>query len=132
MHSIGSAAKKTRLPTKTVRYYADIGLVVPESRSAKGYRMYDDRSLRRLVFVRHARAFGFSIETCRELLALYADKTRTSASVKAIALSHLAEIDEKLAELNTLRNELSHLAENCAGDNRADCPILSSLADDGT
>ncbi|MEJ6707865.1 MAG: Cu(I)-responsive transcriptional regulator [Amylibacter sp.] len=131
MHTIGAAAKRTDLPTKTIRYYADIGLVVPGGRSDKGYRLFDDRALRRLIFVRRARAFGFSIETCRTLLALYTDQTRSSADVKAIALDHLAEIDKKLADLQTLRDELTHLAASCAGDSRADCPILSAMAGDG-
>lgn len=127
MYTIGTAAKRTGMSTKTIRYYADIGLVVPESRSESGYRLYDDRALRRLIFVRRARAFGFSVDTCRNLLALYSDQTRASADVKAIALDHLAEIDDKLRELQTLRDELAHLADSCAGDERADCPILSAL-----
>lgn len=131
MHNIGTAAKKSGLSTKTIRYYADINLVAPEGRSAKGYRLYDDRSLRHLVFVRRARSFGFSIDTCRTLLALYTDQSRSSKDVKSIALAHLLEIDSKLAELKSLRDELSHLAESCAGDTRADCPILSAMAEDG-
>lgn len=127
MYTIGTAAKRTDMPTKTIRYYADIGLVVPEGRSEKGYRLYDDRALQRLIFVRRARAFGFSINTCRSLLALYSDQSRSSSDVKAIALDHLAEIDDKLSELQTLRDELAHLADSCAGDERADCPILSAL-----
>ena len=129
MYTIGTAAKRTQMPTKTIRYYADIGLVTPEGRSDKGYRLYDDRALRRLIFVRRARAFGFSVETCRTLLALYTDQSRSSADVKSIALDHLSEIDDKLRELQTLRDELAHLADSCAGDERADCPILSAMAD---
>lgn len=128
MYTIGTAAKKTDMPTKTIRYYADIRLVTPKGRSEKGYRLYDDRALRRLIFVRRARAFGFSVETCRNLLALYSDQSRASADVKAIALNHLSEIDAKLRELQTLRDELAHLVNTCAGDDRADCPILTGLA----
>ena len=128
MYTIGTAAKKTDMPTKTIRYYADIRLVTPVGRSGKGYRLYDDRALRRLIFVRRARAFGFSVETCRNLLALYSDQSRASADVKAIALNHLSEIDAKLRELQTLRDELARLANTCAGDERADCPILTGLA----
>ena len=128
MYTIGTAAKKTDMPTKTIRYYADIRLVTPVGRSEKGYRLYDDRALRRLIFVRRARAFGFSVETCRNLLALYSDQSRASAHVKAIALNHLSEIDAKLRELQTLRDELARLANTCAGDDRADCPILTGLA----
>ncbi|MCP5089257.1 MAG: Cu(I)-responsive transcriptional regulator [Rhodobacteraceae bacterium] len=128
MLNIGSAARATGLPTKTVRYYADIGLVAPGGRSEKGYRLYDDRELRKLVFVRRARAFGFSVESCRTLLGLYEDQNRTSADVKKVTLNHIEQIDRKLAELKILREELAHLAGNCKGDDRPDCPILSSLA----
>ena len=78
--------------------------------------------------MRRARAFGFSLKTCRNLLALYSDQSRASADVKAITLNHILEIDTKLSELQTLRDELTLLADSCAGDERADCPILSGLA----
>ena len=128
MYTIGTAAKKTDMPIKTIRYYSDIGLVMPEGHSDKGYRLYDERALRRLIFVRRARAFGFSLKTCHNLLALYSDQSRASADVKAITINHILEIDAKLRELQTLRDELTLLADSCAGDDRADCPILSGLA----
>ncbi len=128
MLNIGDASKATGLPTKTVRYYAEIGLVVPSGRSESGYRLYGDAELSKLVFVRRARAFGFSVDACRELLSLYEDSNRSSANVKSIALQRLAEIEEKLADLQKLRDELSHLAEACRGDSRPDCPILDSFS----
>ncbi len=128
MLNIGEAAKATGLPTKTVRYYAEIELVVPSGRSENGYRLYADTELSKLTFVRRARAFGFSVERCRELLSLYEDQNRSSANVKSIALRHLVEIEEKLADLQKLHAELSHLAQACHGDARPDCPILDSFA----
>ena len=128
MLSIGEAAKATGLPTKTVRYYADIGLVVPSGRSGSGYRYYAEQELKKLAFVRRARAFGFSIDECRELLSLYEDQQRSSADVKTIALRRLEEIEERLRDLRKLRDELSHLARACHGDERPDCPILDSFA----
>ncbi len=68
--NISVAAKAAGLPTKTVRYYADIGLVKAPSRTGAGYRAYDNAAIRKLVFVRRAREFGFSIEECRDLLGL--------------------------------------------------------------
>ena len=126
--TVGAAAKATGLPTKTVRYYADIALVAPRGRSQNGYRLYTDTELSKLVFIRRARAFGFSVDGCRALLSLYEDQDRSSADVKRLTLAHLDEIDVKLKELQALRDELAHLAANCKGDNRPDCPILSSLA----
>ena len=125
--NIGSAARAAGLPVKTVRYYADIGLVEAPDRTQTGYRRYDEAAVRKLAFVRRARDFGFSIEECRELLSLYEDKSRSSADVRAIAAAHLEEIEEKQRQLAALRNELAHLVTACRGDDRPDCPILDRL-----
>ena len=125
---VGEAANKAGLPVKTVRYYADIGLVAPMGRSEAGYRIYGPSEVSKLAFIRRARAFDFSIEDCRELLGLYQDETRSSRDVKAMALKRLHQIDQKLAELNVLRDELARVAKECRGDNRPDCPILNSFS----
>ena len=125
---ISHAAERAGLPVKTVRYYADIGLVAPSDRSAAGYRSYDHAAIQRLIFIRRARAFGFGISECRELLGLYEDDSRSSADVKAIAKRRLAEIEEKQKELQYLHDELAHLITACRGDNRPACPIISGLA----
>ena len=80
--NIGTVAKAAELPTKTVRYYADIGLVTPNGRSSSGYRVYGESELRKLIFIRRARSFGFSVDECRELLGLYEDRERSSRDVK--------------------------------------------------
>ncbi len=126
--NIGAAARGSGLPTKTVRYYADVGLVVPSARLSNGYRDYDDGDVRRLAFVRRARAFGFSVEESRELLALYADRGRASAAVKEIATARIAELDQQMAELAALRADLDRLAQACRGDGDPHCPILNGLA----
>ncbi|SFJ02671.1 Cu(I)-responsive transcriptional regulator [Jannaschia pohangensis] len=125
--NISEAAKAAGLPVKTVRYYADIGLVSPTSRSDAGYRTYDATALRKLVFVRRARAFGFGIDACRELLDLYQDHGRSSAEVKQIASRRLDEITLKQRELQALHDTLSHLVQSCRGDDRPDCPIIDYL-----
>ena len=107
--NISAASKAAGLPVKTVRYYADIKLVDAPSRSEAGYRTYDDVAVRKLVFVRRSRAFGFSIEGCRELLSLYQNQDRTSSEVKRIASKRLEEIEEKQRELQSLHDELAHL-----------------------
>lgn len=127
--NIGAVAKASGLPIKTVRYYADIGLVVPDGRSESGYRQYAEPELKKLVFARRARAFGFSIDETRELLSLYEDQTRSSADVKRIAEGRLADIEARMRELQALRDELSHLVGACHGDDRPDCPILSGFAE---
>jgi Cu(I)-responsive transcriptional regulator len=125
--NISAASKAAGLPVKTVRYYADIGLVDAPSRSDAGYRTYDDVAVAKLVFIRRSRAFGFGIEACRELLSLYQDQDRTSSEVKRIASKRLVEIEEKQRELQSLHNELAHLVTSCRGDHMPDCPILDYL-----
>jgi Cu(I)-responsive transcriptional regulator len=125
---IGAAARAAGLTTKTVRYYADIGLVEPSGRHDNGYRDYSTSDVRRLAFVRRARSFGFSIEECRELLGLYSDRDRASADVKRIAEARIGDLERQMAELSALRADLARLAEACAGDGDPDCPILNSLA----
>lgn len=126
--NISGAAKAAGLPVKTVRYYADIGLVEPAARTAAGYRAYDDASLRKLTFVGRARRFGFSIAQCRELLGLYEDAARSSAEVRQIAAARLEDIRTKQRELEKLAAELELLVGACCGDERPDCPILDYLS----
>jgi Cu(I)-responsive transcriptional regulator len=125
--NIGKASALSGLPAKTIRYYEEIGLVVP-NRLANGYRDYDDGQMHRLQFVHRARGLGFTIEECRLLLSLYDDTHRSSGDVKALATAKIAEIDRRMEELRAMRRTLSHLAETCHGDDRPDCPILDDLA----
>ncbi len=125
--NIGTAAEKSGLPPKTIRYYEDIGLLAPD-RAENGYRDYSTADIHRLRFLQRSRSLGFSVEECRQLLSLYGDSARESAEVKAIAETKLAEIDRKIGELAELRATLSHLVHACHGDKRPDCPILDGLA----
>lgn len=124
---ISEAAKTVGMPTKTVRYYADIGLVAPARRSDGGYRQYDESSIRKLTFVKRARTFGFSVKECRDLLGLYEKADRSSGDVRSIAKERLSEIEAKQKELQFLHDELSLLVKACKGDHRPDCPILDYL-----
>ena len=125
--NIGEVAQASGLPAKTIRYYEDIGLVTAK-RAANGYRSFGETELHKLSFLGRARSLGFSIEECRNLLALWENRSRASADVKAIAQGHLAEIELKIAELQAMHETLSHLVHACAGDDRPDCPILADLS----
>ncbi len=129
--NIGEAAARSGLPAKTIRYYGDIGLVVPSHRRANGYRDYDEQDLHRLRFVQRSRSLGFSVEECRELLDLYRDSDRASADVKRLAQKRIADIRRKIAELKAMEVTLVRLAEHCQGNYRPDCPILDDLATGG-
>ncbi|WP_432817299.1 Cu(I)-responsive transcriptional regulator [Sulfitobacter sp. JB4-11] len=125
--NIADVSRATGLPSKTIRYYEDIGLINPR-RQANGYRIFRETDQHKLAFLARARSLGFGIEACRDLLALYTDQDRASADVKAIAQTHLAEIDSKITALQAMRDTLGELVDACAGDNRPDCPILKDLA----
>lgn len=125
--NIKDVAERAGLPAKTIRYYEEIGLIAP-LRSANGYRRFRDSDLHKLAFLRRARALGFSVAECRQLLALYEDQSRASADVKELARQHLQRIDAQLDELQQMRATLAALVDACAGDHRPDCPILADLA----
>jgi hypothetical protein len=63
-------------------------------------------------------------------LSLWQDRNRNSADVKGVALSHIAELDSKIRELELMRNTLKKLAHDCHGDERPECPILEEFASD--
>ena len=124
--NISDVANRSGLPSKTIRYYEDIGLIKP-LRDGNGYRAFRDSDMHKLAFLGRARALGFTIDNCRALLALWEDKSRASADVRAIAKDHLKQIEAKITDLEAMRDTLSDLVRCCAGDQRPDCPILSSL-----
>ena len=126
--NIGKASKLSDLTVKATRYYANIDLVKPKQDSQTGCRNYTEKDVLKLKFIGKARSFNFSIDECRDLLSLYENENRPSKEVKKITLEKISEIDKKLNDLKTLRKELSHLANNCHGDDRPNCPILEALS----
>ncbi|MBO6633461.1 Cu(I)-responsive transcriptional regulator [Parvibaculum sp.] len=126
--NIGEAAARSGVPAKTIRYYEDIALIDSADRTANGYRSYSEDDVHTLRFVARARGLGFTVAQCRDLLALYRDRDRSSADVKAIAESHMSEIDDKIAGLRAMRETLAVLTRKCHGDERPDCPIIEELA----
>jgi MerR family copper efflux transcriptional regulator len=126
--NIGEVARASGISAKMIRYYEDTGLIRAALRSASGYRVYSDKDLQTLRFVRRARDLGFSVRQIDELLTLWRDRARASADVKAIAMGHVAELEAKMRALQEMSETLRHLASTCHGDSRPDCPILTTLA----
>ena len=127
--NIGQAATASGVSAKMIRYYESIALIPPGKRSDAGYRIYGENDLHTLRFVKRARSLGFSLDQIRELLSLWQNKRRASADVKIIALGHVAELNQRIAELSEMRDTLQTLASCCHGDARPECPILHSLAE---
>jgi MerR family copper efflux transcriptional regulator len=126
--NIGTAARHSGVPSKTIRYYESVGLIAAAERTSAGYRVYDRNDVETLRFVQRARSLGFSVEEVGSLLALWRDRARSSSEVKAMARHRVADIDRKIAELTEMRETLTYLMERCHGDARPDCPILQGLA----
>lgn len=124
---IGEASAASGVSERMIRHYEKIGLMPKAARRVSGYRDYDDRDVNTLRFIRRARDLGFPTEEILKLLALWQDRGRASAEVKALATARAAELKKKARELDEMRRSLEHLAANCHGDGRPDCPILGEL-----
>ena len=126
--NIGELSKASGVSSKMIRYYEQIGLTRPALRTVSSYRVYGDKDVHTLQFVRRARDLGFSVEQIKELLALWGDRSRNSADVKAVALEHIAELESKVAAIEEMTKTLKHLASHCHGDDRPECPIIEEIA----
>ncbi|HET7845083.1 MAG TPA: MerR family transcriptional regulator [Xanthomonadales bacterium] len=127
MLSIGQVAKRANVGIDTVRYYEREGLVAPAERLASGYRRYGETELRRLRFIRRAKALGFSLEDIRALLAL--SDGRNVAKIRRAAQDKLDDVERRIAELERIRSGLVDLIAACPGHGRAEaCPILAALS----
>lgn len=125
--NIGEAAKAAGVSAKMIRYYESIGIIAPVSRGSNRYRVYTPADVHTLRFVKRGRDLGFAIEDIRRLVGLWRDANRSSAEVKAIALTHVTDLKRKIVELQSMLSALEHLAGHCHGDHRPECPILDDL-----
>lgn len=124
---IGEVSAASGVSQRMIRHYEKIGLIAPAARRDSGYRNYDRRDVHTLRFIGRARDLGFPIEEIGQLLALWQDRGRSSADVKALALTRAAELKRKALELDAMRRSLERLAAHCHGDQRPHCPILDDL-----
>lgn len=125
--NIGQAAAESGISAKMIRYYESIDLLDASRRSDAGYRIYSEKDLHALRFIRRARDLGFSLKQIAVLMALWRDKSRASAEVKKLANEHIAELEQKAAMLKEMAATLKNLADHCHGNDRPDCPILDGL-----
>jgi Cu(I)-responsive transcriptional regulator len=126
--NIGQAAEKGGVSAKMIRHYETIGLLNPARRTASGYRVYTESDVHTLRFIKQSRNLGFSMQQISNLLDLWRNQRRTSRKVKELALTHMEELDDRIRELQQIRQALDHLVNHCHGDERPDCPILEGLA----
>lgn len=126
--NIGQASTASGVTAKMIRYYESINLLAAAPRSEAGYRKYGEADVQNLRFIKRSRDLGFSLERIRTLLGLWKDTGRKSADVKKLARQYIAELDQDILKLQSIRAQLEQLAICCQGDNRPDCPILEELA----
>ena len=126
--SIGEAAARSGVSAKMVRHYEALGLLAGVARRDNGYRQYGERDIHTLQFIKRARDLGFSMAEIAELVSLWQNRRRTSASVKRIAQTHADDLAQRIAAMQAMKQTLDHLIHCCHGDGRPDCPILEDLS----
>ena len=126
--NIGEAAKAAGVSAKMIRHYEQIGLIPQAERTESGYRLYGEREVSVLRFVRQSRRLGFSGAQIAELIGLWIDSQRTSREVKALAQRHLADLEEKRREIEQMMDGLSVLVKACHGNDQPHCAILEQLS----
>lgn len=126
--AIGVAARLSNVSAKMVRHYESLGLLAPVARTDSGYRQYNAADVRTLQFIKRGRDLGFSMVEIAELVGLWHNRQRASASVKRIAQKHVNELAHRIEAMQAMQRTLSALLDHCHGDGRPDCPILDDLA----
>ena len=124
---IGRASKSSAVSVKMIRHYEAIGLLKNVARTYANYRVYSDKDVHTLRFIKRVRTLGFAMGDIRELLALWQNKSRPSASVKKIAGGHMQDLKRRILEMQSMVATLQPLTHNCPGDSRPDCPTLDAL-----
>ena len=118
---IGELAERSGVPTKTIRYYEDIGVLAPPARTPSGYRDYQDAAVDRLEFVRSAQAVGLTLGEIREIVALRDRGEVPCGHVLQLVQRRAVEVERRIAELERLRNELGRLARRARKLDPGDC-----------
>lgn len=126
--NIGDAAAAAGVTPKMIRHYESLGLIPAAERTEAGYRLYGEREISMLRFIRQARSLGFSIAQIEQLVSLWRDPGRQSQDVKQVAQRQLQELEERQRELDQMRTTLEQMVAHCRGDHSAHCVILDQLA----
>ena len=129
MYAIKEAARRSGLKATTIRFYEAKGLVPSPERASNGRRLYSDKDVQRLIFIRHGRSFGFDLTQLQSLLNLSDHPDQPCGTAILIAKSHLVEVNQQLRQLSVLKEELTKLVKTCVGGKSAQCGVIRSLAE---
>ena len=127
----GELAKHGRVNRETIRFYERSGLLPLPARSNSGYRLFAPAAVQRIRFIKRAQAVGFSLEEIHVLLDLKFAPEATCGDVREMVDDKISDIDQKIAVLQAMRDELSALFVECPGGDRPtdECPILESFTE---
>ena len=126
---IGALSSQTGVNIETIRYYERIGVLPRPDRTATGRRVYSEQDAKRLSFIRHARELGFELRSVKTLLALQEQPEASCEQAARIAEGELAEVEERIAKLLGLRDELRRMVEECHLGKVAECRVMEALID---
>ena len=127
--AIGKLAAVAATKVQTIRYYEEIGLVRPFSRTEGGHRIYGPEDVKRLKFIRHGRELGFGIDEIRQLLVLADDPETSCSAADAIARTQLEQVEIRLEKLKVLRKELLRMVGECGQGRVSHCRVIEVLSD---
>ncbi len=125
--NIGVVSQLTGLSSKSIRLYEDKGIISPPARSESGYREYSDHHIQELNLVSRAKNAGFSLQECKEFVQLAHNPNRKSSDVKARTIDKLKEVEDKIAHLLEIKQQLESWVSSCPGDAKSHCPIIDEL-----
>ncbi|WP_114416194.1 MerR family transcriptional regulator [Marinospirillum perlucidum] len=124
---IGEVARRSGCSRETLRHYEKLGLLSPPQRGEQGYRLYTPEDVERLAFIRHGRELGLELEAIRELLALSDHPDADCTAADDLASRHLQALEERIASLQALADELKEVVHQCRGGKIAECRIIKTL-----
>lgn len=129
--TIGKLTHAAGVSTDTIRFYERCGLLPTPERTESNYRLYPDKDILRLKFIKRAKALGFTLNEIKELLALRHNPQATKEEVKAQTEDKVEDIKYRIADLERILATLEHLTDACDGHGPADdCPILAAMDTD--
>ncbi|MBO0796705.1 MAG: MerR family DNA-binding protein [Ktedonobacteraceae bacterium] len=131
MLSIGQVARRAGVGVETVRFYEREGLLEEPPRRASGYRQYSEQVVKRIHFIKRAQQLGFSLKEMMELLMLRVDGQTSCEEVKRHTEAKIAQVEQKLLDLQRMRQALLQVASLCEEEGpRSRCPMLDALEHD--
>lgn len=122
--TIGKLANAAGVNVETIRFYERKGLLAQPQKPTEGFRQYPSVVLQRLRFIKRAQELGFTLDEIINLLTL---GDGDCLEVQSLAKQKLVLVSKKIADLQRLESNLSHLIDQCSSTSDLSCPIVDSF-----